>query len=134
MSGNPNKRVVTAANGPKPNPMMSNVIVSGDKVYLAGILGTDESGGLVAGGAKAETAQALQNVSARLELAGLDLSDVISVTIYLTDYAVNLPLLNEVYLPTFSQHGPAPVRAAVGVAALPFNAAAEFSVIAATRA
>jgi enamine deaminase RidA (YjgF/YER057c/UK114 family) len=55
--------------------MMSNVIVSGDKVYLAGILGTDESGQLVAGGAKAETAQALQNVSARLELAGLDLSD-----------------------------------------------------------
>lgn len=55
--------------------MMSNVIVSGNKVYLAGILGTDESGGLVAGGAKAETAQALQNVSARLELAGLDLSD-----------------------------------------------------------
>lgn len=69
------KNVITAANGAKPNPVLNNLIVSGDKAYLAGVLGTDASGALVPGGVKAEAVQALKNAAERLGHAGLDLSD-----------------------------------------------------------
>lgn len=72
---NPNKKVISAANGATPSPVLNNLIVSGDKAYLAGVLGTDESGKLVSGGVKAETVQALKNAEDRLRHAGLDLSD-----------------------------------------------------------
>lgn len=85
---NPNKVVIEAANGPKralyphlcqsdrpANPIINNVVVSGNTVYLAGVLGTDSEGKLVSGGVKKETVQALKNASERLGHVGLDLSD-----------------------------------------------------------
>lgn len=69
------KKVIEAANGPNPSPILNNLIVSGDKAYLAGVLGTDATGKLVTGGVKAEAVQALRNAEERLRHAGLDLSD-----------------------------------------------------------
>ncbi|CAK9785577.1 unnamed protein product [Cutaneotrichosporon oleaginosum] len=72
---NPNKIVIEAANGTKPNPIINNLIVSGATVYLAGVLGTDASGQLVSGGVKAETIQSMRNATERLSHVNLDLSD-----------------------------------------------------------
>ncbi|BEI81795.1 hypothetical protein CcaverHIS002_0209550 [Cutaneotrichosporon cavernicola] len=130
---NPNKVVIEAANGAKPNPIINNLIVSGNTVYLAGVLGTDAAGQLVSGGVKEETIQSMRNATERLSHIGLDLSDVVSITIFVNDYASNLPGLNEVYGGCFPKGAAMPVRTAVGVAALPFNAAAEFSIVAAKR-
>lgn len=57
------------------NPIINNLIVSGNTVYLAGVLGTDASGQLVSGGVKEETIQSMRNATERLSHAGLDLSD-----------------------------------------------------------
>ncbi|KLT43530.1 YjgF-like protein [Cutaneotrichosporon oleaginosum] len=130
---NPNKIVIEAANGTKPNPIINNLIVSGATVYLAGVLGTDASGQLVSGGVKAETIQSMRNATERLSHVNLDLSDVVSITIFICDYGINLPNLNEVYGGCFPEGASMPVRTAVGVAALPLNAAAEFSIIAVKR-
>ncbi|WOO76451.1 RutC family protein [Vanrija pseudolonga] len=130
MPANANKQIITAAGSA---PIFSAAIRSGDKVYLAGLIGTGADGALVAGGVQAETVQALKNATERLAHAGLDLSDVISVTIYVNDYANNIGPLNEVYPAQFPKDVGLPVRTAIGVAALPLNAAAEFQIIAAAR-
>lgn len=52
-----------------------------------------------------------------------------TMTIFVNDYANNLPGLNEVYAGCFPKGASMPARTAVGVAALPFNAAAEFTIV-----
>ncbi len=69
MCGQPRFSLTTA------NPIINNLIVSGNTVYLAGVLGTDASGQLVSGGVKEETVQSMRNATERLSHVGLDLSD-----------------------------------------------------------
>lgn len=55
-----------------------------------------------------------------------------SIQIFVTDYAKNLGLLNEVYVDCFPKGCQLPVRTAVGVAALPLGCAAEFTIVSLT--
>lgn len=84
---NPSKIAVKEADGPngehtyhhrsKPagSPYLSNVIVSGKTVYLAGCIGIGENNALVSGGVGPETTQALKEAAKRLAFIGLHLSD-----------------------------------------------------------
>jgi enamine deaminase RidA (YjgF/YER057c/UK114 family) len=58
---------------------------AGRLVFLAGQLGLDRSGRVVAGGLVAQFEQALSNVLAALAAAGGHPSDLASLTIYLVD-------------------------------------------------
>ena len=49
----------------------SEAVRAGDMLYLAGMVGTDASGKLVAGGIKAETKQIMDNIGADLHAARL---------------------------------------------------------------
>ncbi|GFZ44420.1 hypothetical protein JCM24511_02142 [Saitozyma sp. JCM 24511] len=75
MSSNLNKVVIREADGPKGSPFLSNMIVSGDKVYLAGVIGVDNIGNVVQGGVAEEATEALKTAVKRLALVDLDLSD-----------------------------------------------------------
>ncbi|RSH79504.1 uncharacterized protein EHS24_001556 [Apiotrichum porosum] len=130
---NPSKIAVKEADGPNGSPYLSNMIVSGKTVYLAGCIGIGENNALVPGGVAPETTQALKEAAKRLAFIGLHLSDVVSVTIYISNYAENFSGLQKAYLAAFPTDSPLPVRCGIGVAALPLNAAVEFSIIAATR-
>ena len=66
------------------------------------------------------------NLAAVAEAAGGALADAVRLTVYLTDLA-NFPLVNEVMAEYFSE--PYPARAAIGVAALPRNAAVEIDAV-----
>ena len=98
----------------------SQGVLSGGVLYTAGQIGLDPTAGaLVEGGAPAEARQALRNLSAVVEAAGLTLADTAKATLYLADMG-DFSVVNEVYAEVFAEAPPA--RAAVAVAALPLGA------------
>ena len=74
---------------------------------------------------------ALDAVETELQKSGLDLGDVVNVTVYLTDME-RFEELNRIYARRFPE--PYPARTTVGVASLPGGARVEIHAIAKTRA
>jgi len=62
-------------------PRMSQVVVHGDTIYLAGIVANKAAGGSVA----KQTQEVLSIIDTHLAKAGSDKSKLLSATIYLTD-------------------------------------------------
>jgi 2-iminobutanoate/2-iminopropanoate deaminase len=104
----------------------SNGILVGNTLYVAGQEGLD-NGKLRPGGIGPETQAALENIKKIVEAAGLKMSDVVSVTVYIADIA-EFGDMNKVYKTFFPE--PKPARATVQVAALVSNARVEISAIA----
>ena len=101
----------------------SQAVRAGDTVYLSGQIPLDPATGeLVTGDMEAQVRRVFENLKAVCEAAGGDLSQVVKLTVYLTDLA-HFALVNRVMAEYFST--PYPARAAVGVAALPKGAAVE---------
>ena len=97
------------------NLPFSAAVVVDNMVYASGQIGSDAAGKLVAGGIKAETAQALKNIDAVLRANGSDLDHVVKCTAMLADIA-EWPAMNEVYVTFFPHHLPA--RSAFATAGL----------------
>ncbi|MFN2519581.1 MAG: RidA family protein [Candidatus Limnocylindria bacterium] len=107
----------------------SQALVFGDLVFCSGQVALEpRTGALVEGDARAQTARALDNLSAVLRAAGSDLSRVLKTTVYLTDLG-DFEAMNDVYGSRFGAHRPA--RATVGVASLPKGARVEIECVAA---
>jgi len=104
----------------------SNGILVGNTLYVAGQEGT-VNGKLAEGGIGAQTEAALNNIKKIVEGAGLKMTDVVSVTVYLADLS-EFGDMNKVYKTFFPE--PRPARATVQVAALVSNARIEISAIA----
>ena len=101
----------------------SQAVRAGDTVYLSGQIPLDPATGeLVAGDMEAQVRRVFENLKAVCEAAGGDLSQVVKLTVYLTDLA-HFALVNRVMAEYFRQ--PYPARAAVGTAARPRGAAVE---------
>jgi reactive intermediate/imine deaminase len=75
-----------------------------------------------------QTEQSLSNIKAILAEAGLDMSDVLKVTVFLDDID-DFASMNETYTEFFGDEPPA--RSAVEVGALPKGAGVEIEAIAA---
>lgn len=104
-------------------------ILAGDTLYLSGQLGRDpDTAKLVPGGIEAETRQALKNLGGVLKAAGMDYTDVVSVTAFITDFA-DFQKFNAAYAEVFPKDPPA--RATVQVAGLNLGAHVEIQMIAA---
>lgn len=65
------RQIIKEAGG---SAVFSNVVVTGNLVYLAGVIG-QKDGKLVSGGIEAETPQAFEVAKERLATVGLDLTD-----------------------------------------------------------
>ena len=74
----------------------SPAVTAGDLVYLSGMLPTDASGAIVAGDVRAQTARALDNLTALLARNGSRMAQVAAVTVYLKNQA-DFAAMNEVY-------------------------------------
>lgn len=121
----PKKRVLESPSAPAAIGPYSQGIGVGPLVALAGQIGLDPAcGQLVSGGVAAETRRALANLEAVLASDGLELSDVVSTTVYLVDMG-EFATMNAAYAESFADRAPA--RATVGVAALPKGARVEIS-------
>ena len=108
----------------------SEAVRVGNILYLAGQLGMDASGKLVAGGVVPETIQTMENIKDVLERHGSSLDDLIDVTVAIADMA-EWPAMNEVYRKYFTKHFPA--RNAFGANGLALGARVEMTCKAVVR-
>jgi reactive intermediate/imine deaminase len=84
-------------------------VLCGNMLYISGQLSIDPITKLPpAGGVKAETAQALENLQTVLRAAGLEKTNVAMCRVYLPDISYWSDL-NEVYSNFFGEHKPARV-------------------------
>jgi 2-iminobutanoate/2-iminopropanoate deaminase len=124
-----NKQIINTANAPAPIGPYNQAVKAGGLLFISGQValkpGTSD---IINSSISAETEQVMKNLKAILNEAGLDFSNVIKTTIFLSD--MNLfTSINEVYGKFFASGFPA--RETVAVKGLPKNANVEISMIAA---
>jgi 2-iminobutanoate/2-iminopropanoate deaminase len=112
--------------GPPKNPFSPAVRV-GNLLFLAGQIGTDSSGRVVAGGIQAEARQTLNNIKDVLHKTGSSMDNVVKCTVFMADMK-EWPAMNEIYATYFRLHLPA--RSAFGATGLALNARVEIACIA----
>jgi reactive intermediate/imine deaminase len=116
---------------PTPKGHYSQGIVHNGLVYVSGQLPMDMvTGEPLLGDIEAQTEAALLNVESVLKAAGSDLSQVIQMTIYISD-GDYWAKVNEVYARVMGDHRPA--RAIVPVKDLHFGLGIEIQAIAAVK-
>ena len=121
------KEIISTDKAPQAIGTYSQAVKTGTTVYLSGQIPLiPETMEMVEGDIKLQIHRVFQNLLAVANAAGGDLSDVVKLNIFLTDLA-NFPHVNEVMAEYFQQ--PYPARAAVGVAALPKDAAVEMDAV-----
>jgi 2-iminobutanoate/2-iminopropanoate deaminase len=122
------KKIIKTSKAPEAIGPYSQAVAAGGFLFTAGQIGfAPGSNKMVDGGVAEQTAQVLENLKAVLKAAGLDMSNVIKSTVYLTAPEHFAPM-NEVYARYFTEGFPA--RAAVFVKALPKGALVEIDAIA----
>lgn len=113
---------------PAPAGHYSPGVVANGLVFVSGQLPMDPaSGTVVAGGIEAQTDRALRNVELILQAAGSSLSQVVQMTIYISDGDL-WGQVNAVYARVMANHRPA--RAVVPVSPLHYGALIEIQAIA----
>ena len=106
----------------------SQAVASGSMLFVSGQLGMNpETGELGSSDFQSQTEQAMINLHNIIQAGGFDLSDVMSVDVFITDMK-RFAEFNEIYLKYFFSHKPA--RAIVEVSALPKGAVVEIKCVA----
>jgi len=121
------KKIVQTDSAPKAIGPYSQAIRVGDFLFASGQIAINPATGELVEGIEAQTRQAMENVKNILVAEGMDLSDVIKTTIFLTDMN-NFATVNEIYGGYFEQNPPA--RSCVEISKLPKGALIEIEVVA----
>lgn len=122
------KRIINTKNAPAPIGPYNQAIFVKDTLYISGQIAIiPETGELNNATLQHETHQCMKNLGAILTEAGLDFSNVIKTTIFITDMK-RFAEINEVYDQYFTADFPA--RETVEVAALPKFVNVEISMVA----
>ena len=122
------KKIINTAHAPAPIGPYNQAVMSGDMLFISGqialIPGTSE---LSDSDITAEANQVMKNLQAILTEAGMDFSQVVKTTIFLSDMSL-FTQVNEIYGSYFTTDYPA--RETVAVKGLPKNVNVEISMIA----
>jgi 2-iminobutanoate/2-iminopropanoate deaminase len=122
------KRIINTNSAPAPIGPYNQAIVVNNTIYISGQICIDPAtGNLKNKDVQDETHQAMQNLKAILHEAGMDFSNVVKTTIFITDMN-RFSEINEVYGKYFD--GDFPARETVQVSALPKFVNVEISMIA----
>jgi 2-iminobutanoate/2-iminopropanoate deaminase len=105
----------------------SQAIEANGFVFTQGMIYLTPEGSLLEGTLEEKVTLILKNIQAVLKEAGADFSNVVKVTVYVTDMS-SYATINQVYSEYFSE--PYPAREVVCVKALPLGAEVEISMIA----
>ncbi|QNI37212.1 RidA family protein [Edaphobacter albus] len=111
----------------KPGNPFSDGVVAGNTLYVAGQQGPDANGKVTGTDITVQTRNAIAAVKKVVEKAGFKMSDIVSVTVYVTDLN-DVKKMNEVYIKDMPD--PKPARATVQVAGLIGGARIEIAAIA----
>ena len=121
------REAVTSDELPPSGLPFSVAVRGGGLLFLSGQVAQDPATGeLIDGDAGQQADQVLRNLATTLAAIGKDMADVIRVGVYLTDMS-QFDAMNEAYRRHFNE--PYPARTAIGVAALPLDAAVEMDVV-----
>jgi len=120
--------VIHSEDAPRAVGPYSQAVVSDGVLYASGQIGLlPLEGKLVGDDVESQAVQVTRNLTAVLAEAGVSVSDILKVNIFLTDMN-DFPLVNNIYASWLGEHRPA--RATVAVAALPLAAKVEMDLIA----
>ncbi len=121
------RQIIQTDKAPQAIGTYSQAVRVDNTVYLSGQIPlVPESMELVEGDMNAQIRRVFDNLAAVAEAAGGSLADLVKLNVFLTDLA-NFPQVNEIMAEYFQQ--PYPARAAIGVAALPKDAAVEMDAV-----
>jgi 2-iminobutanoate/2-iminopropanoate deaminase len=122
------KKIINTPNAPAPIGPYNQAVMTGDMLFISGqvalIPGTGE---LANADLTEETHQVMKNLKAILAEAGMEFSNVVKTTIFLSDMSL-FTAVNEIYGSYFTSDYPA--RETVAVKGLPKNVNVEISMIA----
>jgi reactive intermediate/imine deaminase len=121
------RQIISTDQAPRAIGTYSQAVRVGDTVYLSGQIPlVPATMALVDGGIEEQIRQVFRNLAAVAAAAGGGLGEVVKLTCFLTDLT-HFPLVNQVMSEFFQE--PYPARAAVGVTALPKDAAVEMDAV-----
>ena len=122
------KQIISTDKAPRAIVPYSQAVWAGDFLFASGQVPViPETGELVSQDVQEQAHQALKNVKAILETAGLTMDNVVKATVFIKNMD-NFSKINEVYAQYFST--PYPARSCVEVARLPRDVQVEVEVIA----
>lgn len=123
-----NKTIITTGNAPAPIGPYNQAILTGNMLFISGQVCIDPpTGELKNKDIQEEAHQVMHNLKAILQEAGMDFSNVVKTTIFITDMN-QFGEINAVYGKYFESEFPA--RETVQVSALPKFVNVEISMIA----
>lgn len=121
-------KAVFTQNAPAAVGPYSQAVDCGDLVFLSGQIPLVPATGLLAeGGIEAQARQMFENIKAVLAEAGMDFTNVVKTTVFMTDLG-QFATLNGIYAEYF--HAPYPARSCVEVTKLPKGVSVECELIA----
>jgi reactive intermediate/imine deaminase len=120
------KTIIQTDQAPAAIGTYSQAVKVDQTVYISGQIPLDPQSMEVVDGIECQIKRVFDNLQAVSEAAGGKLSDIVKLTIYLTDLS-NFPTVNEIMATYFSE--PYPARAAVEVSALPKGVGVEMDAI-----
>ena len=121
------RTTIVAKNAPAAVGPYSHAVRTGDILYTSGQLGLDPVTGELVEGVEAQAVQALNNLKAVVEAAGMTLADVVKTTVFLADIN-DFAKINKIYGEFFT--GETPARSCVQVAGIPKGGLFEIEAIA----
>jgi 2-iminobutanoate/2-iminopropanoate deaminase len=122
------KTIINTNNAPAPIGPYSQAVSAGNFLFVSGQIALNPATGqLVTDDIKTETKQVMDNIKAILVEAGIDFSNIVKTSIFLTDMQ-NFAQVNEVYGTYFKEAFPA--RETVQVAGLPKGVNVEITITA----
>ena len=122
------KKIIFTEQAPKAVGPYSQAVQMGDFLFCSGQISIDpKTNEVFTGDIQTQTEMVMKNISAVLESANLNFSNIVKTTIFLTNMA-DFATVNEVYGKYFKEAPPA--RSTIAVAALPKGVNVEVEVIA----
>lgn len=123
------KKIIYTKKAPNPVGPYNQAILSGDTLYISGQIAINAKTGHIENeNIEGETRQVLDNLGYILEEAGMDLSNLVKCSVFVSDMKL-YQRVNQVYLSYFGEED-APARELVAVSALPKYVNIEISGIA----
>lgn len=119
--------IISTADAPQAIGPYVQAIAVDDWLFTSGQIPLAADGTRVEGAIEAQTEQVFDNLAAILSAAGSSLSQVVKVTVFLTDLS-EFAAMNGVFARRFGDHRPA--RSTIQVAALPTGARVEIEAVA----